>query len=134
MTANDEIRELLTRTKTIAVVGLSSDPLRPSYGVSQYMQRKGYRIIPVNPNEQTVLGEKAYSSLAAVPDKIDLVDVFRRTEFVPEIIDEVIRLKIDAVWLQEGVVHQPAAKKARDSGVLVVMDKCILKEHRARGF
>ena len=134
MTANDEIRELLTRTKTIAVVGLSSDPLRPSYGVSQYMQRKGYRIIPVNPNEQTVLGEKAYSSLAAVPDKIDLVDVFRRPEFVPEIIDEVIRLKIDAVWLQEGVVHQPAAKKARDSGVLVVMDKCILKEHRARGF
>ena len=134
MIANDEIRGLLTRTKTIAVVGLSSDPLRPSFGVSQYMQRKGYRIIPVNPNEQTVLGEKAYTSLAAVPDKIDLVDVFRRPEFVPAIIDEVIRLKIHAVWLQEGVVHQPAAKKARDSGVLVVMDKCILKEHRARGF
>jgi len=133
MTLNDDIRELLTSTKTIAVVGLSSNPLRPSFGVSQYMQHKGYRIIPVNPNEQTVLGEKAYSSLAEVPDKIDLVDVFRRPEFVPEIVDEAIRLKIKAVWLQEGVVHQPAAKKARDSGILVVMDKCILKEHRARG-
>lgn len=97
------------------------------------MQCKGYRIIPVNPNEQTVLGEKAYSSLADVPDKIDLVDVFRRPEFVPEIVDEIIRLKIRAVWLQEGVVHQSAANKARDSGIFVVMDKCILKEHRARG-
>ena len=133
MTPNDDIRELLTNAKTIAVVGLSSNPLRPSFGVSQYMQRKGYRIIPVNPNEQTVLGEKAYSSLAEIPDKIDLVDVFRRPEFVPEIVDEVIRLRIPAVWLQEGVVHQSAARKARGSGIFVVMDKCILKEHRARG-
>ena len=133
MTPNDEIRELLTESKTIAVVGLSSDPLRPSFGVSQYMQHKGYRIIPVNPNEQMVLGEKSYGSLAEVPERIDLVDVFRRPEFVPEIIDELIRLKIPAIWLQEGVVHQVAAKKARDAGIFVVMDKCILKEHRARG-
>jgi uncharacterized protein len=133
MTPNDEIRELLTKSKTIAVVGLSSDPLRPSFGVSQYMQHKGYRIIPVNPNEQMVLGEKSYGSLAEVPERIDLVDVFRRPEFVPEIIDEVIRLKIPAIWLQEGVVHRVAAKKARDAGIFVVMDKCILKEHRARG-
>jgi uncharacterized protein len=133
MTPNDEIRELLTKSKTIAVVGLSSDPLRPSFGVSQYMHHKGYRIIPVNPNEQMVLGEKSYGSLAEVPERIDLVDVFRRPEFVPEIIDEVIRLKIPAIWLQEGVVHRVAAKKARDAGIFVVMDKCILKEHRARG-
>ena len=133
MTRNDEIRDLLTKARNIAVVGLSSDPLRPSFGVTQYMQRKGYRIIPVNPNEEAVLGEKSYASLAEVPEKIDLVDVFRRPEFVPEIVDEMIRLKIPAVWLQEGVVHQAAAKKARDAGIFVVMDKCIFKEHRARG-
>jgi len=133
MTPNDSIRELLTNTKTIAVVGLSSNPLRPSFGVSQYMQRKGYRIIPVNPNERTVLGEKAYSSLAEIPYRIDLVDVFRRSEFVPEIVDEVIQLKIPALWLQEGVIHHAAANKARDSGIFVVMDKCILKEHRGHG-
>jgi uncharacterized protein len=127
----DFIRELLTNMKTIAVVGLSSDPMRVSFGVSQYMQRKGYRIIPVNPNEKTVLGERAYTSLSDVVDKIDLVDVFRRSEFVPEIVDEVIRLKIPALWLQEGVVHQDAAQKARDAGIIVVMDRCILKEHRA---
>jgi len=113
MTPNDEIRELLTSSRTIAVVGLSSDPIRPSFGVSQYMQRRGYRIIPVNPNEQTVLGETSYRCLAEVPEKIDLVDVFRRPEYVPEIVDEVIRMKIPAVWLQEGVVHQAAAKKGR---------------------
>jgi hypothetical protein len=130
--ANDEIGELLNRAKTIAVVGLSSDPMRPSFGVSQYMQRKGYRIIPVNPNESSVLGEKAYSSLSEVPEKIDVVDVFRRSEFVPEIVEETIRLKIPALWLQEGVIHQAAAKCARDAGLTVVMDRCILKEHRAR--
>lgn len=129
----DQIGELLSRVKTIAVVGLSSDPMRPSFGVSQYMQRKGYRIIPVNPNESTILGEKAYASLSEVPEKIDLVDVFRRPEFVPEIVEEVIRLKVPAVWLQEGVIHQAAAKRARDAGLTVVMDRCILKEHRARG-
>lgn len=132
MTANDQIRELLINTKTVAVVGLSSSPMRASFGVSEYMQRKGYRIIPVNPNEQTVLGEKSYRSLAEVPEKIDLVDVFRRSEYVSEIVDEVIRLKIPALWLQEGVVDHAAAKKARDAAIFVVMDKCILKEHRAR--
>lgn len=133
ITSNDAIRELLIKAKTIAVVGLSADPMRASFGVSQYMQRKGYRIIPVNPNEQMVLGERSYSSLAEVPERIDLVDVFRRPEFVPEVVEEVIRLKIPAVWLQEGVVHPAAAKKAREAGVLVVMDKCIFKEHRALG-
>jgi uncharacterized protein len=129
----DEIAELLTKTKTIAVVGLSSDPMRPSFGVSQYMQRKGYRIIPVNPNEDMVLGEKAYGTLGEIPERIDLVDVFRRPEFVPEIVDEAIRLKIPALWLQEGVIHETAAKKAREAGISVVMDRCVLKEHRARG-
>ena len=128
----DEIGELLVRAKTIAVVGLSSDPMRPSFGVSQYMQRKGYRIIPVNPNETSVLGEKAYGSLNEVSETIDVVDVFRRPEFVPEIVDDAIRLKIPAVWLQEGVIHEAAAKKARGAGIQVVMDRCILKEHRAR--
>ena len=128
---DDPIRELLANAKTIAVIGLSSDPMRPSFGVSQYMQRKGYRIIPVNPNEKNVLGERAYASLSEVGEKVDLVDIFRRPEFVPEIVDEVIRLKIPALWLQEGVVHQDAAQKARDAGIIVVMDRCILKEHRA---
>lgn len=129
---NDPIGELLKRTQTIAVVGLSSDPMRPSFGVSEYMQSKGYRIIPVNPNESTVLGEKSYSSLSDVPEKIDMVDVFRRPEFVPEIVDEAIRLEVPSIWLQEGVIHPAAAKKAQDAGLTVVMDRCILKEHRAR--
>jgi predicted CoA-binding protein len=128
----DEVAELLKQAKTIAVVGLSSDPTRPSFGVSQYMQRNGYRIIPVNPNESSVLGEKAYASLSEVPQKIDLVDVFRRPQFVPEIVEETIRLKIPALWLQEGVIHEAAAKRARDAGITVVMDRCLLKEHRAR--
>jgi predicted CoA-binding protein len=129
---NDAIGQLLSRARAIAVVGLSSDPMRPSFGVSQYMQRKGYRIIPVNPNESTVLGEKAYGTLSEIPEKVDLVDVFRRPEFVPEIVDEAIRLKVPSVWLQEGVIHNAAAQKARDAGITVVMDRCILKEHRAR--
>ena len=129
---NDVIVQLLSRTKTIAVVGLSSSPFRPSFGVAQYMQSRGYRIIPVNPNESTVLGEKTYASLSEIPEKIDLVDVFRRPEFVPEIVEETIRLKIPSLWLQEGVVHEAAARRARDAGISVVMDRCILKEHRAR--
>lgn len=128
----DAIGELLSRTRTIAVVGLSSDPMRPSFGVSQYMQGKGYRIIPVNPNESSVLGEKCYPTLSDVPEKVDMVDVFRRPEFVREIVDEAIRLKIASLWLQEGVVDPTAAQKARDAGITVVMDRCILKEHRAR--
>ena len=128
----DEIGELLKRTKTIAVVGLSDSPLRPSYGVSAYMQSHGYRIIPVNPSIKGALGEKAVASLADVEEKIDMVDVFRRPEYVPELVDEAIRLKVPAIWLQEDVIHEEAAEKARKAGIFVVMDKCILKEHRRR--
>lgn len=131
-TATDEIGELLKRTKTIAVVGLSDSPLRPSYGVSAYMQGHGYRIIPVNPSIKGSLGEKAVASLAEVGEKIDMVDVFRRSEFVPDLVDEAIRLKVPAIWLQEGVIHEEAAEKARKAGIFVVMDRCILKEHRRR--
>jgi predicted CoA-binding protein len=130
--ATDEIGELLKQSKTIAVVGLSDSPLRPSYGVSAYMQSHGYHIIPVNPAIKGALGEKAVRTLADVQGKIDIVDVFRRSEFVPEIVDEAIRLKVPAIWLQEGVIHEAAAEKARKAGILVVMDKCILKEHRRR--
>jgi predicted CoA-binding protein len=131
-TATDEIGELLKRTKTIAVVGLSDSPLRPSYGVSAYMQSHGYRIIPVNPLIKGSLGEKAVASLANVPEKIDMIDVFRRSEFVPDLVDEAIRLKVPAIWLQEGVIHEEAAEKARKAGIFVVMDRCVLKEHRRR--
>jgi predicted CoA-binding protein len=125
-----EIAEILTTCHTIAVVGLSSKRYRPSYGVTEYMQRQGYRIIPVNPNETEILGEKAYPDLEAIPDKIDLVDVFRRSEFVPEVVDAAIQAGARAVWLQEGVVHHAAAAKAQAAGLKVVMDRCILKEHR----
>ena len=128
----DEIGELLKRTKTIAVVGLSDSPLRPSYGVSAYMQSQGYKIIPVNPSIKGSLGEKAVASLADVEEKIDMVDVFRRSEYVPDLVDEAIRLKVPAIWLQEDVIHEEAAEKARKAGIFVVMDKCILKEHRRR--
>lgn len=131
-TATDDIGELLKRTKTIAVVGLSDSPLRPSYGVSAYMQSHGYKIIPVNPSIKGSLGEKAVASLAEVEEKIDMVDVFRRSEYVPDLVDEAIRLKVPAIWLQEDVIHEEAAEKARKAGIFVVMDKCILKEHRAR--
>lgn len=131
-TANDEIGELLKRTKTIAVVGLSDSPLRPSYGVSAYMQSQGYKIIPVNPSIKGSLGEKAVASLAEVEEKIDMVDVFRRSEYVPDLVDEAIRLKVPAIWLQEDVIHEEAAERARKAGIFVVMDKCILKEHRRR--
>ena len=131
-TATDEIGELLKRTKTIAVVGLSDSPLRPSYGVSAYMQSHGYKIIPVNPSIKGALGEKAVASLAEIEEKIDMVDVFRRSEYVPDLVDEAIRLKVPAIWLQEDVIHEEAAEKARKAGLFVVMDKCILKEHRRR--
>lgn len=131
-TVTDEIGELLKRTRTIAVVGLSDSPLRPSYGVSAYMQSHGYKIIPVNPSIKGCLGEKAVASLADVEEKIDMVDVFRRSEYVPDLVDEAIRLKVSAIWLQEDVIHEEAAEKARKAGIFVVMDKCILKEHRRR--
>ncbi len=129
---DDPITRLLKNSKVIAVVGLSSDPLRPSHGVSAYMQSQGYRIIPVNPQIESALGEKSYPSLLQVPEKIDIVDIFRRPEFVEEVVDQAIQLKVPAIWMQEGVVHEKAAEKARKAGIFVVMDRCILKEHRAR--
>jgi uncharacterized protein len=129
---SDPITELLKLAKTIAVVGLSNDPMRPSYGVTAYMQNQGYRIIPVNPRIESCLGEKAYASLLDVPEKIDIVNIFRRREFVEEIVDQAIQLKVPAVWMQEDVVHESAAAKARKAGIFVVMDRCILKDHRAR--
>jgi uncharacterized protein len=133
---SDPIYELLSRAKTIAVVGLSQSPLRQSHGVSAYMQAAGYRIIPVNPRITEALGEKAYPSLLELPpevaQKIDLVDVFRRPEYVDEIVEQAIKLKIRAIWLQEDVINERAAEKARNAGMFVVMDRCILKEHRAR--
>lgn len=128
----DPITDLLKRSKTIAVVGLSDNPLRPSHGVSAYMQSQGYRIIPVNPRIESSLGEKAYASLLDVPESVDIVDIFRRPEFVEEVVDQAIRLKIQAVWMQEEVINGRAAEKARRAGIFVVMDRCILKEHRAR--
>jgi len=128
----DLVTELLRKAKTIAVVGLSSNPMRPSHGVTAYMQSQGYRIIPVNPHIESCLGEKAYASLLDVPEKIDVVNIFRRPEFVEEIVDQAIRLKIPAIWMQEDVIHEKAAEKARKAGIFVMMDRCILKEHRAR--
>jgi len=129
---SDPITEILKRAKTIAVVGLSDSPLRPSHGVAAYLQTQGYRIIPVNPQIQTSLGEKAYPSLLDVPEKIDIVDIFRRPEFVEEVVDQAIQLKVPTVWMQEEIVHEKAAQKARQAGIFVVMDRCILLEHRAR--
>jgi hypothetical protein len=133
--AGDRVLELLKKAKTIAVLGLSDDCYKPSYVIAAYLQLKGYRVLPVNPKLHEVLGEKAYPSLteAAKANQIDIVDVFRRPEAVPAIVDEVIALGIPALWLQETVVHEEAARKARAAGVLVVMDKCILKEHRKYG-
>ena len=132
MKQSDLIYELLSRVKTIAVVGLSDSPMRPSHGVSAYMQSQGYRIVPVNPQVAEALGETAYPSLLEVPEKVDLVDVFRRPEYVDEIVEQAIQLKIPAIWLQEDVINERAAEKARQAGMFVVMDLCILKEHRAR--
>ena len=124
------IPELLKNSRTIAVVGLSPNPARPSNGVAEYLKRAGYHIIPVNPNETEVLGEKCYASLEDVPEKIDMVDIFRRSEYVPEIIESAIRVGAKSVWMQEGVIHEAAAERARAAGLEVVMDRCILKEHR----
>jgi uncharacterized protein len=128
----DHISEILSTARNIAVVGLSSSPLRPSYGVSAYMQSAGYHIIPVNPGINGALGEKAFPTVLDVPEKIDIVNIFRRAEFVPEIVDQAIQLKVPCIWMQEEVVHEAAAEKARKSGIAVIMDRCILKEHRKR--
>src|SRR5467141_33022 len=120
---SDPITDLLKRSRTIAVVGLSNSPMRPSHGVSAYMQTNGYRIIPVNPTIHGSLGEKAYASLLEVPEKIDIVNIFRRPEYVEEIVDQAIQLKVPAVWMQEEVIHEKAAAKARQAGIFVVMDR-----------
>jgi predicted CoA-binding protein len=121
---------ILHSARTIAVVGLSGKRFRPSFGVAEYLQRAGYRIIPVNPHETVVLGEKCYPDLDAVPDPIDIVDIFRRSECVPEIVEAAIRKGATAVWMQEGVIHEQAARRAEAAGLTVVMDRCILKDHR----
>ncbi|MBA2495179.1 MAG: CoA-binding protein [Acidobacteria bacterium] len=123
------IKQILDECKTIAVVGLSSNPYRPSNGVASFMQKKGYKIIPVNPNETLVLGEKAYTSLSDVPEKFDLVDIFRRSDEAGNVVDEAIELGAKAVWLQEVVIDEAAAKRAADAGLLVVMDRCWLKDY-----
>jgi len=122
-------KEILERYKKIAVVGLSSDPGRASYGVTRYMQNAGYKITPVNPNEVSVLGEKSYAALDEVPGPIEIVDIFRRPEFVPDIVDDAIRLQAKVIWMQLGVIHEAAAERARAAGLEVVMDLCILQEH-----
>lgn len=133
-TTTDQIAEILNSSKTIAVVGLSNSPMRPSYGVSAYMQSVGYKILPVNPGINGALGEKAVPTLLDLPQdqKIDIVNIFRKPESVPEIVDQAIQLKVPCVWMQEEVVHEEAAEKARKAGITVIMDKCILKEHRKR--
>ena len=128
----DLIREILEQSKALAVVGLSSKTMRPSHGVAEYMQSRGYRIIPVNPHEEAALGEKSYASLDDVPEPFDVVVIFRRPEFVPEIVEAAIRKGAKTVWMQEGVIHQEAAERARTAGLKVVMDRCILKEHAKR--
>ena len=128
----DPILELLKRAETIAVVGLSDSPLRPSHGVSAYMQTHGYHIIPVNPNIDEALGEKAYPTLLDIPERIDIVNIFRRPEAVEEIVDQAIHRKVPCIWMQEQVINERAAEKARKAGIFVVMDRCILKEHKLR--
>jgi uncharacterized protein len=124
-----EIIQLLEESHTIAVVGLSPKPERPSHRVASYLKDQGYKIIPVNPGHDQILGEKAYASLLDVPEPIDVVDVFRTPDAVPEIVDQAIRVKARALWLQEGIIHNDAAEKARQAGLVVVMNKCMLKEH-----
>jgi predicted CoA-binding protein len=126
----NRISEILHTSRTIAVVGLSGKRFRPSYGVAEYLKRSGYRIIPVNPQETEVLGEKCYPDLDSIPVPIDIVDIFRRSECVPEIVEAAIRVKAKAVWMQEGVSHPAAARRAEEAGLAVVMDRCILKDHR----
>ena len=127
------IAEILKSARTIAVVGLSPKRYRPSYGVAEYLQKAGYRIIPVNPRESELLGERCYPDLEAIPEAVDIVDIFRRSEFVPEIVEAAIRKGAKVIWMQEGVVHEDAARRAEGAGLAVVMDRCILKDHRRLG-
>ena len=123
------IKEILEKYKTIAVVGLSSHPWRASFSVSRYMQSAGYRIIPVNPLETEVLGEKAYPTLDDIPEPFEIVDIFRRPEYVPDIVEAAIRCGAHVIWMQLGVVNEAAAARGRAAGLEVVMDRCILQDH-----
>jgi predicted CoA-binding protein len=125
---DDDCSEILQAAHTVAVVGLSSDRFRPSYGVARYLQQEGYRIIPVNPNETEVLGERSFPDLLSVPEKVDVVDVFRRSEFVPGVIDQAITIGASAVWLQAGIWSIEAGQRARDAGLKVVMNRCMATE------
>lgn len=129
----EDIRSILNSSRTIAVIGLSQKPYRPSYGVSAYLQSHGYRIIPVNPAYQEVLGEPCYASLAELPEPPDTVDVFRNSRYVSGIVEEVLAAGVPNLWLQEGVIDETAARRAREAGLRVVMDRCMLKEHRRYG-
>lgn len=129
MNKQEEIKQILDECKTIAVVGLSSSPMRPSNGVASFMQKKGYKVIPVNPNESEVFGIKSYQTLSAVEEKVDLVDIFRRSEEAGKVVDEAIEIGAKAVWLQEGVIDEAAAERAEKAGLLVVMDRCWLKDY-----
>ena len=116
------IERLLTTAKTIAVVGLSDEPWRPVFGVSRYLKTHGYRMIPVNPHVESALGEKAYPNLQAVPEPVDFADVFRRPQFIPEVVEDAIAAGVPAIWLQDGIVHQAAAQRAKEAGLTVAMD------------
>ncbi|NWF77906.1 MAG: CoA-binding protein [Chloroflexi bacterium] len=122
--------EILSSSRVVAVVGLSWKPHRPSYKVASYLKEQGYKIIPVNPTEKEILGGVCYPALASIPEPVDVVDIFRRSEEVPPIVEEAIRIGAKAVWMQEGVISEEAAARAREAGLKVVMDKCMLKEHR----
>ena len=124
-----ELKDLLGKTRTIAVVGLSDKPNRPSHHVAEYLQLQGYRVIPVNPGITTILGERCYASLREIPEAVDMVDVFRRSEAVPAIVVEALAIGAKSLWLQEGVIHEQASEQAKAGGLQVVMDRCILKEH-----
>jgi hypothetical protein len=122
--------KILNFSRVVAVVGLSSKAERPSYKVASYLKEQGYKIIPVNPTEKEIFGELCYPDLASIPESVDVVEVFRRSEEVPPIVEEAIRMGAKAVWMQEGVINEKAAARAREAGLMVVMDKCMGKEHR----
>jgi predicted CoA-binding protein len=126
----NRIDDILRTSRTIAVVGLSNKRFRPSYGVAEYMKRAGYRIIPVNPGQREILGETCYPDLDSVPGPVDIVDIFRRSEYVPDVVEAAIRKGAKAIWMQEGVIHEEAARRAEAAGIAVVMDRCLLKDHR----
>jgi predicted CoA-binding protein len=130
----NDIAEILRSARTIAVVGLSAKRHRASYGVAEYLQRAGYRVIPVNPRETEVLGERVYPDLDSIPEPVDIVDIFRRAELVPEIVEAAIRIGAKVVWMQDGITHEAAARRAQEAGLTVIMDRCILRDHRLMAF